>query len=67
MRVNDTSLTTREAINAYLSNNPIEVAYELATPFDIDLTSVQIEALLGDNNVWHDANGGTEVKYLYNA
>ena len=34
---------------------------------DIDLTPVQIEQLLGKNNVWHDANGDTEVKYLYNA
>lgn len=42
------------------------LAYELATPFDIDLTPVQIEALLGVNNVWHDGNGDTEAKYLYN-
>ena len=40
------------------------IAYELATPFDIDLTPEQIEALLGVNNVWHDGNGNTEVKYL---
>ena len=37
--------------------------YELATPFDIDLTPVQIEALLGVNNVFSDTNGTTEVDY----
>ena len=39
------------------------LAYELATPFDIDLTPVQIEALLGVNNVFSDTNGTTEVDY----
>lgn len=43
------------------------LAYELATPFDIDLTPQQIETLIGVNNVWHDGDGDTEVKYLYNA
>ena len=42
----------------------VMLAYELATPFDIDLTPQQIEALIGINNVWHDGNGNTEVKYL---
>lgn len=39
------------------------LCYELATPFDIDLTPVQINALLGVNNVYNDTNGNTEVKY----
>lgn len=42
----------------------MKLVYELATPFDIDLTPKQIEALLGINNVWHDGNGGTEVKFF---
>lgn len=48
----------------YLSTHNLEIVYPLATPFDIELTPVQIEQLLGKNNVWHDANGDTEVKYL---
>lgn len=44
--------------------NGVMLACELATPFDIDLTPVQIEQLLGKNNVYHDGNGDTEVKYL---
>ena len=38
------------------------LAYELATPFDIDLTPVQISAIVGDNTVYADC-GDTEVKY----
>ncbi len=55
------------AFKADVALNHIQVCYELATPFDIDLTPQQIEALLGINNVWHDGNGNTEVKYLYDA
>ena len=42
--------------------NHIQVCYELATPFDIDLTPVQIRALVGENNVFSDT-GDTTVKY----
>ena len=47
----------------YANGNPIEIVYPLATPFDIDLTPQQIEALLGVNNVFADC-GKTTVKYL---
>ena len=36
--------------------------FELATPFDIDLTPVQIRALVGENNVFADT-GSVEVKF----
>ena len=38
------------------------IAYELATPFEIDLTPVQINAIVGDNTVSADC-GNTAVKY----
>lgn len=42
--------------------------YPLETPVEITLDETeQFESLLGVNNVWHDGNGNTEVKYLYNA
>ena len=45
-----------------------KVICELATPTEITLDETeQFETLLGVNNVWHDGNGNTEVKYLYNA
>ena len=40
-----------------------KLVYELATPFDIDLTGVQIRAIVGTNNVFADC-GETEVEYL---
>lgn len=46
-----------------LSNTPLQVVYELATPFDIDLTPEVISAVVGTNNVFADC-GETEVKYL---
>lgn len=42
----------------------ITFVYPLETPFDIDLTPEVISAVVGENNVWHDANGDTEVKFL---
>ena len=39
------------------------LAYELATPFDIDLTPEVISAVVGENNVFADC-GETTVKYL---
>ena len=50
-------------MRTWLGSNPLQVAYELATPFDIDLTPVQIRALVGENNVFADC-GETEVEYL---
>lgn len=58
----DESYTTVEDFTSAVSGH--YATYELATPIDIDLTPEQIEQLLGKNNVWHDANGDTEVKYL---
>ena len=41
-----------------------QVVYPLTTPIEIDLTPVQIRALVGTNNVFGDTNGDTEVEYL---
>lgn len=62
VRSNDTSLTTVDAINSYLSANPITVIYELATPQTYQLTPKQIETLLGVNNIWADS-GEVSVEY----
>ena len=39
------------------------LVYELATPFDIDLTPEVISAIVGTNNVYTDTNGNTTVQY----
>lgn len=41
----------------------IMLVYELATPFDIDLTPEVISAVVGTNNVYSDTNGDTTVQY----
>lgn len=51
------------AFKADVALNHIQVCYKLATPFDIDLTPVQIRALAGENNVFNDTNGDTAVKF----
>ena len=65
MRVNDTSLTTQNAINTWLSSNPVQVVYELTSPITIQLTMRDIEALYGENNVWCNT-GNTTVTYYAN-
>ena len=48
---------------AYLAQNPLEVAYLLATPYEIQLDPITIQTLLGDNTIWSDANGTIELDY----
>ena len=49
---------------AYLAENPMGFAYELATPVEIQLTPTQITALVGDNTIWSDADGSMTAVYL---
>ena len=42
----------------------MKLVYELATPFDIDLTPVQISALVGTNNITSDLGGDVNVRYV---
>ena len=42
-----------------LANTPLQVVYELATPFDIDLTPEVISAIVGENNVFADCGNVT--------
>ena len=47
-----------------LSNNDMQVVYELATPFDIQLTPTQIETLIGNNTIFADT-GNIKVSYRH--
>lgn len=42
IRTNNTTLTTNSAINTYLSSNPIEVYYVLATPTNTEITDTEL-------------------------
>lgn len=57
------SITTLNELKAWLAENPIHLAYALAVPQEITLTSEQITALKGENTIWSDANGDIEVEY----
>lgn len=48
------------------SGSGLWIAYELATPLTYTLTASQITTLLGENNLWHDANGDISVGYKAN-
>lgn len=41
-----------------------QVVYDLATPQTYQLTPQQINTLIGQNNVWNNTNGQTEVEYF---
>ena len=53
--------TTAEQVKTAM--NGVILVYELATPFDIDLTPEVISAVVGTNNVYTDTNGGTTVQF----
>lgn len=42
--------------------NGVYLVYELATPIEVDLTAVEIETLLGQNNIWANC-GSVDVEY----
>ena len=46
-----------------LSNEPLQVAYELAAPLTFQLTSHQVATLLGQNTIWADT-GDVTVDYF---
>jgi hypothetical protein len=47
----------------YTNGTPVQFVYVLDTPKIYQLTPQQITALKGINNIWHDANDNTTVKY----
>lgn len=57
------SINSLEEWETYLSTNPLQVVYNLATPSTYQLDPVQITCLLGQNNVWADCGDIEEVKY----
>ena len=58
-----TSAEAIEETNAWLQDNPTTVVYKLATPITYQLTPQQLITLKGQNNLWADTNGTTEIKF----
>lgn len=63
-RAPDSSITTLEEFTDWLEENPVQIAYKLATTYTVQLTPQQINALVGDNVIWSDTNGTNTVVYL---
>lgn len=57
---------TAVGIKAYLSANPIQIVLPLAAPVEYHLTPQEVTMLLGNNVIWHNANGDTSVTYWHN-
>lgn len=58
--VKDTSTTDPATFKSSVSGSML--AYELATPIEIQLTPTEVKTLLGNNNIWSDS-GSVEVEY----
>ena len=54
---------TLEDIKTLAENNKIEICYPLATPITYQLSSIQLQTFLDQNNIWSNTNGNTEVSY----
>ena len=48
----DSSVNTVALLRTWLSNNPLQVVYKLATPLTYQLTPKTINALVGQNYIW---------------
>ena len=48
--------TTVAEWTTYLSTNPLQLVYELATPFTVTLSPSQISTLIGTNHIWADTS-----------
>ena len=60
---NISGVTDLATWKTYISSNPLQVVYPLATPTTVQLSSNQIATILGQNNIYADT-GDIEVKYL---
>ncbi len=58
--VKDNRFNSVDAFKDYLTEYPLQVCYELATPQTYQLTPTEVTLLLGDNNIWADT-GDTSV------
>ena len=59
--IKDTAYTDKSIFTTAVTGQ--KLAYELDTPVTLTLTSEQIRAIVGTNNVYTDTNGNTTVKF----
>ena len=56
VRINKTTASDAVAFKAWLSEHPLQICYKLINPVTYQLTPTQIDALLGINTMWTDAD-----------
>ena len=61
IQIKDSRFTDAQSFKSAI--NGVIAIYELATPIEIQLDSITLQALLNKNNIWCDT-GDTEVKFL---
>ena len=61
--VHNSNVGSLANFKASLTNNPLQVVYDLNDPQTYQLDPVQVACLLGQNNVWADCGSIEEVKY----
>ena len=59
----DSTLANKTASDVKTAMNGVMLAHELATPITIQLTPIQLETLLAENNIWCDT-GDTSLQYI---
>lgn len=62
----DTSATAIEKFKTYITNNPLEVCYQLREPITAQLTPTQVQTLLGSNSFYDDCGNVKSLKYKAN-
>ena len=61
--INIPAASNTTELETWLTSNPLQIVFELATPIEYTLTPDELTTLYGQNNVWNTA-GNTEVAYL---
>lgn len=54
------------AFKTWLASNEVWICYPMKTPTEIQLTPQEVSSLLGENNMFSDANGDLTVEYRSN-
>lgn len=55
-------ITDEATARTFLTSHPLQVAYKLQTPTEIQVTPTEVKTLLGSNNIWSES-GTVEVEY----
>ena len=59
----NSEVTTLNEFKSWLSENPIQLVYELDEPIHYSMTPQVLKSFSGPNSIWSTANGDIEVEY----